>query len=330
LNRHNIPKYSILKCRGWISCETPGNAKPQFGIFDIKSHLNQIYQNMSETMRKIKAMIGFVFLLGSFSTNAFSTSELTLTTRHQEKNARDEFEVRHLERSISPKETAIVVCDMWNEHWCKGATSRVAEMAPRMNQVISKAREQCVLIIHCPSNTLDFYKDHPARKLAMSAPVVEAKVPLQTWCHLDPDNEAPLPIDDTDGGCDDFPQCENYKAWTRQISTIEIHDSDAITDSAEAYNLMRQRGITNVIAMGVHLNMCVLGRPFSIRQMVYQDQNVFLMRDLTDTMYNSRMAPFVSHFKGTNLMIDHVEKYWCYTITSSDFLGGDTFEFANK
>ena len=71
-----------------------------------------------------------------------------MTTRHQEKNARDEFEVRHLERSISPKETAIVVCDMWNEHWCKGATSRVAEMAPRMNQVISKAREQGVLIIH--------------------------------------------------------------------------------------------------------------------------------------------------------------------------------------
>ena len=26
---------------------------------------------------------------------------------------------------------------------------------------------------------------------------------------------------------------------------------------------MRQRGITNVIVMGVHINMCVLGRPFA-------------------------------------------------------------------
>ena len=255
---------------------------------------------------------------------------LTLRTQFQEKDAQGNFRLKKQKQKIAAEETAIVVCDMWDKHWCKGATGRVAEMAPRMNEVISKAREQGVLIIHCPSNTLDFYEDHPGRKLAMSAPIVEAKVPLQTWCHLDPENEAPLPIDDSDGGCDDEPMCKNYKAWSRQIDTIEIHDTDAITDSAEAYNLMKQRGISNVIVMGVHLNMCVLGRPFSIRQMVYQDQNVYLMRDLTDTMYNSRMAPYVSHFKGTDLMIDHVEKYWCPTITSTDILGGKSFEFAQK
>ncbi|MDA7676778.1 isochorismatase family protein [bacterium] len=54
---------------------------------------------------------------------------------------------------------------------------------------------------------------------------------------------------------------------------------------------MKQRGITNVIILGVHTNMCVLGRPFSIRQMVYQGQNVALVRDLTDTMYNPRSSP---------------------------------------
>ena len=144
---------------------------------------------------------------------------------------------------------------------------------------------------------------------------------------LDPENEAPLPIDDSDGGCDDTPQCETYKAWTRQIETIEIKDDDVITDSAEAYNVMVEEGITNVIVMGVHTNMCVLGRPFSIRQMVYQGQQVYLMRDLTDTMYNSRMRPYVSHFKGTELVVDHIEKYWCPTITSADFLGGKPFKF---
>ena len=49
---------------------------------------------------------------------------------------------------------------------------------------------------------------------------------------------------------------------------------------------MRQRGVTNVIVMGVHLNLCVLGRPF-IRQMVAQGQNVVLMRDLTDCLHNT-------------------------------------------
>jgi nicotinamidase-related amidase len=275
--------------------------------------------------RVISGLISFLVYLVSIPLHA---GDISLKTRFQEKRDNNAFETIQKRQVIAAEQTAIVVCDMWDKHWCKGATQRVAEMAPRMNAVISKARDQGVLIIHCPSNTLDFYKDHPARKLAMSAPIVKAKVPLQTWCHLDPESEAPLPIDDSDGGCDDQPQCENYKAWTRQIEIIEIKDGDAITDSAEAYNLMKQRGITNVIVMGVHLNMCVLGRPFSIRQMVYQDQNVFLMRDLTDTMYNSRMPPYVDHFSGTDLVIDHVEKYWCPTITSADFIGGKPFVFA--
>ena len=56
-----------------------------------------------------------------------------------------------------------------------------------------------------------------------------------------------------------------------------------MTDSAEPFNLMRQRGIIHVIVMGVHINMCVRGRPFAIRQRVAQGQNVLLMRDLTDS-----------------------------------------------
>jgi len=104
-------------------------------------------------------------------------------------------------------------------------------------------------------------------------------------------------------------------------------DGDAITDSAEAYYLMRQRGIKNLIVMGVHTNMCVLGRPFSIRQMVYQGMNVALMRDLTDTMYNPAMAPFVSHFEGTDLVVGHIERYWCPTLISGDLLDGKAFRF---
>src|SRR5688572_9079942 len=228
-----------------------------------------------------------------------------------------------------PKKTAVVICDMWNEHWCKGATERVGEMAPRMNEVVKKAREKGVFIIHAPSDTMKFYEGTPARKRAQAAPKVTPKVPLQRWNKLVPEKEGPLPIDDSDGGCDDMPKCKGGPPypWTRQIATIEVKDEDAVTDSDEAYFLMEQRGIENVIVMGVHANMCVLGRPFSIRQMVSQGKNVLLMRDMTDTMYNSRMRPFVNHFRGTDLIVDHIEKFWCASITSVDFVGGEPFRF---
>lgn len=274
-----------------------------------------------------------VALAISFTAIALSgASPLTLNTRFQEESAKGGGTWTTTERTVQwdPARTAVVICDMWDKHTCAGATRRVAEMAPRMNELVNKAREQGALIIHCPSDTMKFYEGTPQRKLAQAAPKVDTKIPLQRWCSIDRTKEAPLPIDDSDGGCDTdspWPKGAPYP-WTRQIATIEIHDDDAVTDSAEAYYLMHQRGITNVIVMGVHLNMCVLGRPFSIRQMVNQGQNVLLVRDLTDTMYNPQRAPYVPHCTGTTLMVDHVERYWCPTISSVAFLGGNEFRFA--
>ena len=254
---------------------------------------------------------------------------LTLHTRSCHETAPGSGEWRRDETNAlwESRKTAIVICDMWNQHWCQGATARVAEMAPRMNEVIQAARRRGVFIIHCPSDTMKYYANYPQRKLAQAAPKVTPQVPLQGWVGLDTPREGPLPIDDSDGGCDDEPQCKQGGPWTHEIDALHIEDGDAITDSEEAYYLMQQRGIENVIVMGVHGNMCVLGRPFAIRQMVAQGKNVLLMRDMIDTMYNSRKAPYVSHFAGTDLLVEHIEKHWCPSITSVDFLGGEPFHF---
>jgi nicotinamidase-related amidase/type 1 glutamine amidotransferase len=228
-----------------------------------------------------------------------------------------------------PKKTAIVVCDMWDTHTCPAAARRVAAMAPRMNDLLEAARARGVFIIHAPSDTMKFYEGHPGRVLAQTAPAAEPRVPLEPWCLLDPAREGKLPIDDSDGGCD----CERtWKPgdpypWTRQIATLEIADGDAITDSAAAYNLLRQRGIEHLLVMGVHTNMCVLGRPFGIRQMVRQGLDVALVRDLTDTMYNPAKAPFVNHHTGTDLVVEHIERHWCPTLVSGDFLDGREYRF---
>lgn len=224
--------------------------------------------------------------------------------------------------------TALVICDMWNDHYCRNAARRVAEMAPRMNETIRRAREMGALIIHCPSGCMKVYEGTPQRELARNAPLVKTEIPLQRWCYLSPQHEPPMPVM-TDQPCDDAPPLrERKRFFEEQIDTLEIVDGDAITESAEAFYLMKQRGIENVILMGVHTNMCVLGRPFGIRQMVLQGQNVVLVRDMTDTMYNPREAPFVNHFTGNDLVFEHIERHWCPTVTSGDILGdGKTFRF---
>jgi hypothetical protein len=57
------------------------------------------------------------------------------------------------------------------------------------------------------------------------------------------------------------------------------------------------------------------------------NKNVVLMRDMTDTMYNPEMPPYVSHFKGTELVVAHVERYWAPSMQSTDFTGQQAFAF---
>jgi nicotinamidase-related amidase len=245
-------------------------------------------------------------------------------------------QIREQKAAWDPKRTALIICDMWDDHWCKSAARRVAEMAGPFNEMVRQARARGVFIIHAPSSVTAFYKDSPQRRRAQAAPFVKTPVPLATaprwgtaWCWTDPKREAVLPIDDSDMGCScPGVKCPIREAWTRQIATIEIAAPDAITDDGqETWNLLAERGITNVILAGVHLNMCVLGRPFAIRQQVYLGRNVALVRDMTDTMYNPERPPGVDHFTGTDLVIAHVERHWCPSFTSTDITGRPAFRF---
>jgi nicotinamidase-related amidase len=260
---------------------------------------------------------------------------LKLTLRSRVKGDGDRWNVVEKKVSWDPKKTALIICDMWDDHWCKSAAKRVAEMAGPLNEVVKKARARGVFIIHAPSSVTAFYKDTPQRKLALAAPFAKTPVGLATderwgtaWCWPDSKREPKLPIDDSDMGCDCATKCKIREAWSRQIAAIDIAPGDALTDNGqETWNLLAARGIDNVILCGVHLNMCVLGRPFAIRQMVRLGKNVVLMRDMTDTMYNPEKAPKVSHFAGTDLVVEHVEKYLCPSFTSADLTGRAAFRF---
>ena len=241
------------------------------------------------------------------------------------------------------RQTAIIVCDMWDAHHCLNAVRRVNELATRMNQVLHAARDRGALIIHAPSSCMQAYTSRPGRQLATSAPTA-GNLPggIGQWCqHIPTEDRGAYPVDQRAGGEDDdlveHRQWHDYLAsigrnpkapWRAQFAALEIDDAkDAISDSGvEIWNLLEERGIKNVVLLGVHTNMCVLGRPFGLRQMARNGKNVVLMRDMTDTMYDPTKWPYVSHFTGTDLIVEHIEKFVCPTITSGDLLG-DQREF---
>jgi type 1 glutamine amidotransferase/nicotinamidase-related amidase len=282
-------------------------------------------------------------LASVLSLPAIAADSITVHKRQRVEHPTGLSQVKETEETWNPKETAIIVCDVWDAHHCLNAVRRVMEMAPRMNQVLEKARSQGVLIIHAPSDCMASYENHPGRKLAQSAPKASnLPADIHEWCRQIPAEEkGKYPIDQTDGGEDDDPAehskwhehlasiGRNPKApWKAEIDVLKVAEGDAISDKGvEIWNLLEDRKIKNVILLGVHTNMCVLGRPFGLRQMAKNGKNVVLMRDMTDTMYNPAKSPYVNHFTGTELIVQHIEKYVCPTITSVDLLGGEPFRF---
>ncbi len=232
-----------------------------------------------------------------------------------------------------PASAAIIICDMWDKHWCPSAIARVAEMAPAIDRLIKAARETGIMIVHAPSDCMRYYRNHPARNRAKSAPRA-ANLPRgmnkeNRWIN-EKEKAAGLPIDDSDGGCDaQYPKRQlNRRVWSRQIETIEIFDQDVISDKGdEIWNVLEERGIENVLLVGVHANMCVLRRPFGLRNWAKHGKNVMLVRDLTDSMYNPEMPPFVDHFTGTDLVVEHIEKYICPSALSTGISGTPPFKF---
>lgn len=240
---------------------------------------------------------------------------LHLSWRHQvltrDTGDRNRWQPVVTEKEIPIDQVAIIICDMWDDHWSRGAAERVDAMAPRMNQVVRAARDKGAQIIHAPSDTLSFYAGTLARDRMIEVPRVE---PPRSLPHDDP----PLPVDDSDGGSDTGPE-KSYRAWSRQHSAIEIQDEDGISDDGlEIYSFLQHIAINTVLIMGVHTNMCVLNRSFGIKALVRWGVDIALVRDLTDALYNPAMRPFVSHDEGTRLVVEYIEKFWCPTITSGD------------
>jgi len=239
--------------------------------------------------------------------------QVNLRSRVEPYKGSGEWQEVQIKQTLEPKKTAIILCDVWDKHWCRGATQRVAELAPKIDALVEVARAHGVLIIHAPSDTMKFYQDTPQRKAIVALPTVEPPKAL-------PLADPPLPIDDSDGGCD-TPGDKTEYIWTRQHEAIRIADGDLISDKGtEVFNALRARGIKHLLVMGVHTNMCILNRTFAIKQMTRWGVRCILVRDLTDAMYNPQKAPFVSHAAGTELVIQHIEKYWCPTVLSADLI----------
>ena len=129
-------------------------------------------------MRRIGfGAVGTIVLVGGIvlvARGSEAGKPLVLHTRLREavpaSGGNPSFAVKEKTVEWDPSKTAIIICDMWDQHWCQGATRRVGELAPAMNRAVAAARAKGVLIIHAPSSCMDAVQGPPRPQAGPGGP----------------------------------------------------------------------------------------------------------------------------------------------------------------
>ena len=248
---------------------------------------------------------------------------LTLRQQHLERVGRQRWVVNETEVQWKASETVFIIVDMWNQHWCPTATMHVSQIAVAMNHTLNVARESGAAIVWAPSDVTSWYTGTSARNHTLSLP--KAPVPAPT-----PVPYPQMPISSaTDGGCNIPSNDVNRPVWTHQVDTLVIHDEDFVLSAdepeseQELANILAATGAKNVVYSGVHENMCIMNRPFTIdkiRTWAWPKERVAIIRDLTYPLYTPVDPPYVTLSLATALQTAYIEKFWGASFHSTQLL----------
>jgi nicotinamidase-related amidase len=179
---------------------------------------------------------------------------------------------------LETSKTAIVIVDMWNFHWCMTASERVAAMTPRMNSVVDVARKLGMTIVWNPSDVVTAYSGYPQYEKAVGVKQLTAP-------HIREDIKVKFTAPIGKCMCGHGIHCHGNYGWDAMNPDLKIDERDLISSSNdELYSILSERGVTDLIYMGVHTNMCVFGKPGAMSNMWKSGFRCMLARDLNDAM----------------------------------------------
>src|SRR5688572_12516511 len=101
---------------------------------------------LGDLIMRLLVALSASLLMAWFFALPLAADELNLDLRHQVETSPNSGRYHTLLRreAWKPEETALIVCDVWDAHHCLNAVRRVEELAPRLEKVLAKAREQGV------------------------------------------------------------------------------------------------------------------------------------------------------------------------------------------
>ena len=215
--------------------------------------------------------------------------------------------IRTQTEEVDPRHVGVIAVDVWNFHWCKTATMRVDAFIPRLNRALDAARELGMTVMLCPSDVVDNYVGYPQREAVLALPKVTVPQVVNVECPAAPDA----------GGCAcGRERCAVNYGWDGMHPGLRIGAADLMPDTqAEVYALCQQLGLTHLIYVGFHTQVCLLGKPMGLKAMKSAGFKCVLARDMTDAHPGYDPARSFTPDLNTAQVVEHFEKFLAPTIS---------------
>ncbi len=228
--------------------------------------------------------------------------ELTLQTRDPATGS-----ILLTTEKVDTKHIGIIAVDVWNFHWCKTATMRVDAFVPRMNKALDAARSLGMMVMLCPSDVVDNYVGFPQREAIFALPKVIVPAVTNITCP---------PVPDAGGCACGRERCAVNYGWDGMHPGLRISENDLMPDTqAEVYAICAKYGLTHLIYVGFHTQVCLLGKPMGLKAMKSAGLHCVLARDMTDAHPGYDPSRNFTPDLNTEQVVEHFEKYLSPTIS---------------
>ncbi|MEN9675645.1 MAG: hypothetical protein RIS76_1541 [Verrucomicrobiota bacterium] len=249
-------------------------------------------------LRIIVALLGGVPVM---TTVRAAELDLTFQTRSPETGA-----ILKSSERVDPRRVGVIAVDVWNFHWCKTATMRVDAIVPRINHALDAARALGMTVMLCPSDVVENYAGYPQREAVFALPPVTVPTVMEVTCP---------PVPDAGGCACGRERCAVNYGWDGMHPGLRIGDGDLMPDTqAEVYAICRKYGLTHLIYVGFHTQVCLLGKPMGLKAMKSAGLRCVLARDMTDAHPGYDPARNFTPDLNTEQVVEHFEKHLAPTI----------------
>lgn len=207
---------------------------------------------------------------------------------------------------IDPRRIGVIAVDVWNYHWCKTATMRVDAFVPRMNKALDAARTLGMTVMLCPSDVVENYAGYPQREAIFALPKLTVPKFMDVTCP---------PVPDAGGCACGRERCAVNYGWDGMHPALVIGPGDLMPDTqAEVYSICQKYGLTHLIYVGFHTQVCLLGKPMGLRAMKEAGLHCLLARDMTDAHPGYDPSRNFTPDLNTDQVVQHFEKHLAPTI----------------